>query len=69
VSDLAPVKGMPLNSLFIKGTSVTDLTPLKDLPLKDIWCDFQASRDAKILGAIKTLKTINDVPAKQFLQE
>ena len=53
VSDLAPVKGMPLNSLFIKGTSVIDLAPLKDLPLVEIWCDFQAPRDAKILRAIR----------------
>ena len=69
LSDLAPLKDMPLNSLLIKGTSVTDLAPLKDLPLKEIWCDFQAPRDAKILRAIKTLETINGKPADQFWKE
>jgi hypothetical protein len=66
VSDLAPVKGMPLNSLTIEGTSATDLSPLQDLPLKNISCDFEAPRDAKILRAIKTLETINGVPAEKF---
>ena len=66
VSNLGPVKGMPLNELDIKGTSVTDLSPLKDLPIKMLNCDFQAPRDAKTLGAIKTLETINGVPAKKF---
>ena len=66
VSNIGPVKGMPLNELDIKGTSVTDLSPLKDLPIKMLNCDFQAPRDAKTLGAIKTLETINGVTAKKF---
>lgn len=66
VSDLAPVMGMPLKYLDINGASVTDLSPLQDLPLKFIRCDFQATRDAKILRAIETLETINAKPVKEF---
>jgi hypothetical protein len=69
VSDLSPLKGMPLETLWMEKTLVTDLSPLKDLPLKRIACDFQASRDGKILRAIKTLETINLKPVADFWKE
>ena len=69
MSDLSPLKGMPLTLLTLKGTAVTDLAPLKDLPLKVLGCDYQAARDAKILRAIKTLETINGKPAAEVLKE
>jgi len=40
-----------------------------DLALVSLSCDFDASRDAKILRAIKTLKTINEMPADRFWKE
>jgi hypothetical protein len=69
VSDLAPLEGMPLHTLEIKGTSVTDLQPLRALPLKTLGCEFDAKRDAPLLLPIKTLATINEVPAEQFWRE
>ena len=66
VSDLSPLVGMPLEKLQIQGSKVTDLSPVKDLPLTWLVCDFRPERDAKILRAIPTLKTINDKPAVEF---
>jgi hypothetical protein len=69
VSDLSPLKGMPLEKLQCQGSKVTDLSPVKDLPLTWFVCDFRPERDAKILRAISTLKTINLKPAAQFWKE
>jgi hypothetical protein len=69
VSDLAPIKGMPIAELRWEDAAVTDLSVVKDLPLKNLSCDFQAARDAKILRVIKTLETINGMPAEQFWKE
>jgi hypothetical protein len=66
VSDLAPLKGMPLLHLRLRGSRVMDLSPLQGLPLREIACDFEAERDADVLRSIKTLETINDLPAREF---
>jgi len=68
VSDLAPLKGMPLVELSCQATKVTDLSPLKEVPINNLGCDFIAERDAKILGSIKTLELINGKPAKDVLK-
>src|SRR5262249_49953046 len=36
LTDLTPLKGMPLKSLGIMHTGVTDLTPLKGMPLEQL---------------------------------
>ncbi len=36
VSDLTPLKGMPLKTLSLMNTGVTDLTPLKGMPLETL---------------------------------
>jgi hypothetical protein len=46
---------------------VADLSPLKGMPLQHLLCDFKPERDAAILRSIKTLETINSVPAKVWL--
>jgi serine/threonine protein kinase len=69
VSDLSPLEGMPLIKLGITGTKVADLSPLKGLPLREIHCNFQSKRDTTILRSLKTLETINGVPAAQFWQD
>jgi hypothetical protein len=67
VSDLSPLKGMPLEFLQVDRAKVTDLTPLKEMPkLRELRCDFVADRDAEILRSIQTLRTINNLPAKEF---
>ena len=69
VSDLSPLKGMPLEDLDCQGSQVTDLSPLKDLPLTKLQCNFRPERDAEILRSIKTLETINDKPAVEFWKD
>src|SRR5262249_47156256 len=65
---LAHFKDMSLTRLNIQKTKVTDLSPLKGMPLKILKCDFKPDRDAEILRSIKTLESINDRPAKKFLE-
>jgi hypothetical protein len=69
VSDLSPLKDMPLTRLQLDGTKVTDLSPLKGMPLTYVQCDFQYDRDAAILRSLKTLEKINDKPAASFWKE
>ncbi len=66
VSDLSPLKGMPLTGLVFYDTNVSDLSPLKGVPLAGIECDFKPERDADILRSIPTLKSINRKPAADF---
>jgi serine/threonine protein kinase/Leucine-rich repeat (LRR) protein len=68
VSDLSPLKEMPLTTLWIDQTKVSDLSVLQGMPLVDLHCD-KPERHAKILRSIKTLKKINDKPAKEFWME
>jgi hypothetical protein len=68
VSDLAPLVGMPLQRLQISGTPVRDLAPLKGLPLQQIECERIGTTDYSALKSIRSLKTINDQPAAEFLK-
>jgi len=66
VNDLSPLADMPLTILWCNNTKVTDLSSLGKLPLKELRCDFVVTRDAAILRGIKTLETINNLPAAMF---
>jgi hypothetical protein len=39
------------------------------MPLTILLCDFKVGRDAENLRSLKTLRTINGKPAKQFWEE
>lgn len=58
ISDLTPLKGLPIKELHISGTDVTDLSPLKGMPLEilDI-----SNTEVKDLSALRgmPLKTID----------
>jgi hypothetical protein len=69
VTDLAPLRGMPLQVLLWVGTAVSDLSPLKGMPLKDIYCEFQRERDAEFLLSFKALDRINGKAADEFWKE
>lgn len=68
VSDLSPLRGMQLTALNCKETEITIFSPLKDLLLKTLWFNFNPKRDSEIIRSIKTLETINDQPAAEFLR-
>jgi serine/threonine protein kinase/Leucine-rich repeat (LRR) protein len=68
VSDLSPLAGMPLKSLKIE--TPVDLTPLRGMPLTELVCVFMPQRiPAELLRSIKTLKTINNLPAAEFWKQ
>jgi len=68
LKDLSPLRGSKLASLSISNTTVTDLAPLKDLPLQRIELDRNMAGDGSGLKAIKSLKTVNDLPAADFVK-
>jgi hypothetical protein len=67
VANLAPLRGMKLITLVISNTPVTDLTPLKDLPLQRLEAE-KVAADFAPLKAVRTLKTINDLPVAEFFR-
>jgi hypothetical protein len=67
VSDLTPLQGLPLTRLSISGTPVKDFTPLKSLPLQRLDCD-RVAVDPTVLKSIRTLKTVNELPAADWLK-
>ncbi len=67
VTDLSPLAGMKLKSFAISETAgITSLAPLLGTPIEGLQCDFEPERDAAVLRCIKTLKTINNLPAAEF---
>jgi hypothetical protein len=66
VSDLSPLQDLRLVLLDIQGTRVTSLEPIRSLPLEKIILDYRPERDAAVLRSLKTLKTINRMPADEF---
>ncbi|MCX6907053.1 MAG: protein kinase, partial [Verrucomicrobia bacterium] len=69
IKDLAPLRRMPLTELWIQNTKVSDFSLLRAMPLQALKADIVAERDAAILRDIKTLTTINDQPAAEFLKK
>ena len=71
IQDLSALKGMPLAELNIKSTSVNDVTPLLDMPLARLWLRSNppAIKGTERLRSMKSLATINSVPAEEILEE
>ena len=71
IRDFSPLAGMPLKTLLCKHERITDrdLTPIRDLPIETLGLNFNAARDTAILRAMKSLKTINDLPAAEFWKQ
>ena len=65
VTDLSPVRGLPLEQLSILGTRVTDLTPLKELPIYQLGLDYRPS-DETILRSLPRLNLVNGKPTAEF---
>jgi len=69
VSDLSPLKSAPLRVIEAEHSQVSDLTPLGTLPLVEATFKDSPIRDYTVLGGIQTLKTINEMPAAEFLKQ
>jgi Leucine-rich repeat (LRR) protein len=63
VTDLAPLKGMPLTSLWCNESPVTDLSPLQGMPLANLHCvdtrisDLLPLKDCRSLTELRCSKT------------
>jgi eukaryotic-like serine/threonine-protein kinase len=58
VSDLSPLKGMPLKTLFCGGTNVCDLSPLRGMPLERLSCPNLGVTDYSPLKDMPNLRTL-----------
>ncbi|MBM3891214.1 MAG: leucine-rich repeat domain-containing protein, partial [Verrucomicrobia bacterium] len=45
---------------------VQDFSPLAGLSLRELSCDFNPQRDAPVLRQIRSLQTVNGLPAGEF---
>jgi len=69
VTDLTAIKNLKLKFLNMRQTPVVDLSPLTHMPLLTLAFDFKPFRDTELLRSIKTLETINDLPAAEFKED
>jgi hypothetical protein len=67
VTDLPPLRGMPLQWLTRHGCPVGEPPVPTVMPLQELGADLDPVRDARLLRAFKQLKTINGQPAERFL--
>jgi serine/threonine protein kinase/Leucine-rich repeat (LRR) protein len=58
MTDLAPLRGLPLENLYISGAQVRDLSLLADMPLEEIFFDLTPVTDITPLHNIPTLKYV-----------
>jgi serine/threonine protein kinase len=68
VVDLTPLLGMPLTRLQLSGTAVKDLAPLRGMKLASLSIGDSAVTDLAPLKDMRSLKTINDQPAAEFMK-
>lgn len=66
VTDLSPLRGIAIQHLYCQDTKITQLAPLKGMPLKRLHFDLKQDSDLVLVRGIKTLESINDIPAAQF---
>ena len=58
MTDLAPLRGLRLENLYISGTEVRDLSPLAGMPLEEFFFDLTPVTDITPLQHIPTLKCV-----------
>ncbi len=66
IANIEALRGLALAEFACKNTEILDLAPVREMPLQQLSLDFKLWRDQPILQGIKTLQTINDVPASAF---
>ena len=59
VTDLGPITGMNLFSLFLSGTRVADISPLKDMPISTL--GFDPENILKGMDDVRRLKSLKTV--------
>ena len=66
ISDLTPLKGMPLKFLYLENTNISDLTPLKGMPLEGLNLDNTNVSDLTPLkGMPLKLLYLDNMPAAE----
>ena len=68
VSDLAPLRDMPLTRLSVRAPYITVLDPIETMPLVELDCRFRPTRHFELLQRFRSLRTINKIPAAEFLR-
>ena len=68
VTDISPLRQMPLEHLDIRKTSIDNKEAIKTLPLTDLFGDFNKTH-VNLLRSIPTLTTINQKPAGEFFDK
>jgi Leucine-rich repeat (LRR) protein len=68
ITDLKPIRNVPLRKLSLKGSSVSDLSPLQSMPLKHLEMDY-LSDHKELLRSLTELESINNQPVAEFWKE
>lgn len=66
--DLDFLSPHPIESLDLTGTGVKDVSTLEQVPVSFLGLDYIPERDLESLRQISTLKSINGLPASDFLE-
>ncbi len=65
VSDLSPIRNLPLTSLSLIRTPVADFGPLRGKAIKEIRLDYRPELEP-LVQSLRGLTRINEVPAQEF---
>lgn len=71
IQDISPLTSKNIKVFWSTKSPIKNLTPLMGMPLHELWCDFQRPRDTELVDYLKKLKSlrrVNNRPAKEFLK-
>ena len=67
VTDLEPLRGMPLQELYFHSTPVTDVSPLAGAPLRKlVFSPRQVTKGLEVLRAMETLRELGPNPQQML---
>jgi len=69
VTDLEPLRERKMLLLYLSGAPLRDISILASFPLKYLNFEPRSAEEVALLRSIKTLETINGVPAAQFWKQ
>jgi len=67
VTDISPLKGLPLERLDLRGLEISDISPLEGMPLRELFLEQTKVTDLSPLkGAPLRVLYLNDTPVKDI---